>query len=129
MIIDNVRNDLLPVGSVSTIHRKIDASKLAEVLVRDVVPHNPWGFTFDPLRNQCLLPGAAWDPSIFIVSLYDYGMKVRRTPDREIWYKWISKQAGYLSRPGYYIGGWRHEGVFFIDMSIRIGGRETAETL
>src|SRR5438128_12370889 len=97
----NVRNGLIPVGSVSTIHHKIDVNKLAEVLVGDVIPHNPSGFTFDPIQNQCLLPGPAWDRAIFIVSLNGYGITIPRTPGREIWYKWISKQAAYLSQPGY----------------------------
>lgn len=103
---------------------------VAAVLHRDVLPHNPDGFTFDARTLKCLFTGdEPVDRRLFVVSLKDHCLQCIGLPTLEQLTLWIAARISVLMRPGYYIGGWRKGDMFFLDLSLMVRGYGRAMAL
>lgn len=97
-------------------------NKLAHYFANVVIPTNPYGFTIDPLIIQT----PVFNKSTFIVSLKDYEQRFYKMPELAEVVNWLSLHNFILSRPGHYIGGWRDNGIYFLDISIPVNGKVAA---
>lgn len=95
-----------------------DTNKLVNYITNIVIPKNPKGFTIDPLTLQT----PTFPKSVFLVSRKDCEQKFRKRPGLEEVADWIRQNSNILYRPGHFIGGWRDNGIFFLDVTLSIRG-------
>ena len=95
-----------------------DTNKLADYIANIVIPKNPNGFTIDPATLQT----PAFPRSVFLVSRKECERRFHTRPGLKDVADWIRQNSEVLWRPGHYIGGWRDEGIFFLDVTLSIRG-------
>jgi hypothetical protein len=96
--------------------------KLAGYIADVVIPANPNGFTIDPTTLQ--MP--AFPKSVFLVSRKDCEQKYDTRPGLLEVAGWLRRNSDLLSRPGHYVGGWQHNGIFYLDITIPVMGKSNA---
>lgn len=96
-------------------------SHIARLIVEEVIPSNPTGFTWDPRKLKLF---SNFDEETYIVSLHGYGREFNRMPNEQDVRSWLIEKQLLLSRLGNYIGGWLNpqNGKFYLDLSIAICG-------
>ncbi|MBM4103128.1 MAG: hypothetical protein FJ263_03635 [Planctomycetes bacterium] len=92
--------------------------KLASYIAKVVIPANPDGFTIDPETLQT----PAFHKSVFLVSRKDREQRFYTRPGLMEVASWLRRNGDILYRPGHYIGGWRDNGIFFLDVTLSIRG-------
>lgn len=102
------------------------AKALAHAIAHQVIPSNPDGFTFNPRLNQCLALGPNTNPDLYVVSLHAHEERMADTPTERDLFRWILGRLDLLRLENHYIGGWFHEGYFYLDISVLIRGEAAA---
>lgn len=97
-------------------------NRLAHYIVQEAVPAHPEGFTLDPIALKTL----AFPRFVFLVSLKGCEQKFYTRPGLHEVADWVRQNYTLLSVPGHYVGGWLHQGIFFLDITVSIRGMAAA---
>lgn len=104
----------------------INTRLVAQVLVSEIIPKNPKGFTFCPRRRRDALAGRKLNVHIHVVSLDGFQCEFQEVPSEGSLIEWIELARACLDCPGYYIGGWKQGEIFVLDVSVIVCRRDRA---
>ena len=102
-------------------------ARLARHITDVLIPENPEGFTFDPLTFQALpaFDGKIWQ-DIHLASIEGHERVFFAIPSFSEVHSWLLENFEWLSIYGNFIGFWRHEDRFYLDVTKAVYGRNRA---
>jgi len=93
-------------------------------MVTELFADTASGFTLDPCSMELERPSPA-----FFYSLANYERTFSVSPTQEDVSLWLMEVWVLLSRQGAYIGGWKYEGKYYLDVSLKETNRNRAVIL
>jgi hypothetical protein len=106
--------------------KRLPTEELATLLVEVILPRNDGKFTFCALHLTDRHFGSWSDPLIYIVSYLGHEQRFKTSPTTGDFASWIEPRRETLFHLGYYIGLYRPNGEFCLDLSLAVCGLEFA---